>query len=62
MIEHREPIDIFWLDITNNSFIYPRVMVTFESEQFYQIYSKKPRKKLTHMGVSYWCIEGHRRK
>ena len=62
MIEHREPVDIFWLELTNGSFIYPRDMETFESEQFYQIYNKEPRKKLAHMKISYWCIAGHKRK
>lgn len=58
MIEHREPVDIFWLDMTNSSFIYPRDMDAFESELFYTIYNKDPIKKLAHMKISYWCIEG----
>ena len=62
MIEHREPVDIFWLELTNGSFIYPRDMEDFESEQFYQIYNKEPRKKLAHMKISYWCIAGFKTK
>ncbi len=62
MIEHREPIDIFCLNLTNSSFIYPRDMDAFESELFYAIYNKEPRKKLAHTKISYWCIEGVRKK